>query len=197
MRRAAPHPPTALLRYQARPSPSRGSACIRDVKDRLLALRGHEEADRRLGLLDAVGDEAGGAGEDRYGANEARRNVDVAQRRRDGHRHVHRQRLAPDLGRGLLERQRRLDRASGDAPLARQTRPCARRAGLEAYAADGRSRGGLCARRDARARPRARPRSSDPQASARASTSSMSLRQRSAAPRITVPQPSTPAAIAP
>ena len=67
-----------------------------------------------------MGDEAGGAREDRHGANEAGRNIDVAQRRRDRHRHVHRQRLAPDLGRRLGQRQRRLDRAPGDAALARE-----------------------------------------------------------------------------
>ena len=90
------------------------------MKDRLLALRGHQEADRRLGLLDAMGDESGGAREDRHGANEARRNLDVAKRRRDRHRDVHRQRFAPDLGRRFGEREGRLDRAPGDATPARQ-----------------------------------------------------------------------------
>ena len=47
-------------------------------------------------------------------------NVGVAERRRDGHRHVHRQRLAPDLSRRFRERKGRLDRAAGDSTLARE-----------------------------------------------------------------------------
>ena len=68
-----------------------------------------------------MGDEPGGAGEDGNGANEAGRYIDVPERRGDGHRHVHRQRLAPDLRRRLGESERSLDRAPGDAALARES----------------------------------------------------------------------------
>ena len=68
-----------------------------------------------------MGDQAGGAREDRHAADEAGGNVDVAQRRRDRHRDVHRQRLAPHAAAAAsVSATRRLDRAPGDAAFARE-----------------------------------------------------------------------------
>ena len=65
-----------------------------------------------------MGDQPARAGEDRNGADQRGRNADIDQGRRDGHRDVHRQRLAPGLGDRLGQRRRRLDGAAGDSPLA-------------------------------------------------------------------------------
>ena len=91
-----------------------------DVADRRLGLGGHEEADRRLRLLGEMSDQAGDAGEDRHAARQHDRRADVAQRRGDRHRHVHRQRLAPDSRRDCREPRRGVDAAPGDLALARQ-----------------------------------------------------------------------------
>ena len=71
-------------------------------------------------LFAEMGDQAGRAREDRHAANERSGNVEIAQRRGDRHRDVHRQRLAPDPRHGAGQARRAVDAASGDAALARQ-----------------------------------------------------------------------------
>ena len=68
------------------------------VGDRFLGVRGHQEADRARLLLGEVGEQAGGAGEDRDRLEHRRREAEVEQDRGDRHRDVEGQRLAPGLG---------------------------------------------------------------------------------------------------
>ena len=130
-----------------------------------------------------MGDEPGGARQDRHAANEAGRNIDVAQRRGDRHRDVHRQRLAP----GLRAAPRQRDAPPRPSVRRRRARAparsCARRADRPACAADGRSRGSACApARCSRATVERRLVQRRRRRRCARSTSSISARQRSAAP---------------
>ena len=79
------------------------------VLDRLLGPPRHQEAERLLLLLGQVGEQAGRAREDRNGLHGGGREAEVEHHRRDRHRDVHRQRLAPGLGDGVAEAAREQD----------------------------------------------------------------------------------------
>ena len=124
--------------------------------------------------------------------------VEVAHRRRDRHRNVHRQRLAPDLGDRLGQRDAPPRRRAPATPRSSRERDHPFRARIERFVqGDGRNpgiappRGAIVRATPSAASLRVAPASTWP------SASSSSLRHRSAAPRITVPQPKTPAATAP
>src|SRR6476661_5410270 len=76
------------------------------VLDRLLRSRRHEEAEGQLLLLGQVSKEAGGARQNRNGLDGGGRKAQVEHHRRDGHRDVHRERLAPGLGHAVAEATR-------------------------------------------------------------------------------------------
>ena len=149
-------------------------------------------------LLAEMGEQARRAREDRDAADERSAGTSrSAQRRRDRHRDVHRQRLAPGLGDRVGQRSAAATARPATPAFARE-RDHALGARIErlvqgmAVAGDRPPRLAIGARDRERGIVRARA-----PASTFASTSSSSPRQRSAAPRITVPQPSTPAATAP
>ena len=62
-----------------------------------------------------MGDQAGGAGEQRNAADDGRREVEIEQHGGDRHRDVEGQRPAPDALRGLLETPRQIEVRAGGA----------------------------------------------------------------------------------
>ena len=79
----------------------RGVDTVGLVLDGLLGPGGQQEAERPLPLLGEMGEQAGRAREDRDGLDRGGRVAEVEQHRRDGHGHVHRQRLPPGIGDGV------------------------------------------------------------------------------------------------
>ena len=106
----------------------------------LLGARGHQQADRLLLLLGEVGQQAGGAREDRDGLHCRRREAEVEHDRRDRHRDVHRERLAPRLGHARRASAGRAVRGARSPRGRRRARGSARRAGRAAGGPDGRTR---------------------------------------------------------
>ena len=73
-----------------------------------------------LPLLGQVGEEAGGAREDRDGLDRVRREAEVEHDRGDGHRDVQRQRLLPRSGDGVTQAPREQDVGPADSALVRE-----------------------------------------------------------------------------
>ena len=71
-------------------------------------------------LLGEVGEQAGGAGEDRDRLHRVRREAELEHHGRDRHRDVHGQRLAPDLGRPVAQASRERHVGAADAPHVRE-----------------------------------------------------------------------------
>ncbi len=127
----------------------------------------------------------------------AGREAEVEHHRRDRHRDVHRQRLAP----GCRPRRRGSGARAGRAARSRRARPrargSARRAGRAAGEPGGRSRAPCRRRRGSHARSARRPPPVRRRRATLSCASSSSRAHASDVPRMTGPQPRIPAATAP
>ena len=167
------------------------------VGDRFLGPRRHHEAERLLLLLGEVGQQAGGAREDRHRLDRRRREAEVEHHRRDRHRDVHRQRLAPRILGRVAQAAARAARADRSPRARRRARGCARRADRAGGGPGGRSP--ASARRPSRtpSRPLRRHRLGRDARRDPACAASSTRAHASEVPRSTGPAPRIPAATAP